>query len=249
MVGTRQVAVSAHSGGGERHPLATWEAYRSAAATGAEYVEFDVRRLADGELVCYHDPRARHTGSLLRDLSYRQLCGEVGYEVPTVAGVAAELAGKVAGHVDLKETGYEDQVVRLALDVFGAGGFVVTSLEDVSIARIAHEFPQVRTALSLGRGRAEIPPGALLRTRLAELLPLRRIRATGATWVAVDKTLARYGVLAQCARYGIGAMVWTVDETALIDRFLSDPRVDVLVTNRPRHAVRRRAQLGPPASR
>jgi glycerophosphoryl diester phosphodiesterase len=44
-------------------------------------------------------------------------------------------------------------------------------------------------------------------------------------------------------------MVWTVDETALIDRFLTDPRVDVLVTNRPRHAVRRRAQLRPPASR
>jgi hypothetical protein len=38
-------------------------------------------------------------------------------------------------------------------------------------------------------------------------------------------------------------MVWTVDEPALVDRFLVDPRVDVLVTNRPAYAVQRRARL------
>lgn len=244
MIVTTPVAVSAHLGGGEQYREATWEAYRSAAATGAEYVEFDVRRLADGELVCYHDPRAGHTGPLLRTLSYRQLCAEVGYQVPTVTGIAAEIAGKAAGHVDLKETGYEGEVVRLMRELLGEDGFVATSLEDGSIARITRDFPRVRTALSLGRGRDEIPRGRLVRTRLRELLPLRRVRATGARWVAVDKTLARYGVLAQCARHGIGAMVWTVDETGMIDRFLADPRVDVLVTNRPRHAVERRARLG-----
>lgn len=240
------VAVSAHRGGGESHPEGTWEAYRSAAATGAEYVEFDVRRLADGELVCYHDPRAG--GRPLRALSYPQLCAEVGFPVPTVAGVAAEIAGTAAGHVDLKETGYEDEVVRLLRELLGEDGLVVTSLEDVSIARISRDFPRVRTALSLGRGRAEIARGRLVHTRLRELLPLRRVRATGARWVAVDQTLARSGVLAQCARHGIGAMVWTVDETRMIDRFLADPRVAVLVTNRPRYAVQRRARLrpGPP---
>ncbi|MGH3681809.1 MAG: glycerophosphodiester phosphodiesterase family protein [Natronosporangium sp.] len=244
MVVTTPVAVSAHKGGGERYPAASWEAYRSAAATGAEYVEFDVRRLADGALVCYHDPRAGGSGPLLRTLSYRQLCDTVGFEVPTMAGVAAEIAaGGAAGHVDLKETGYEAEVVELAREVFGEGGFVATSLEDESIARITRAFPRVRTALSLGRGRAEVPPGRLLDTRLRELFPLRRVRATGAGWVAVDKTLARYGVLAQCARHGIGAMVWTVDETALIDRFLADPRVRVLVTNRPGYALRRRDRL------
>lgn len=240
---TTRVAVSAHRGGGERHPAATWEAYRSAAATGADYVEFDVRRLADGRLVCYHDARARRTGPLLRTLSYRQLCAEVGYEVPTVTAVAAALAGRARGHVDLKETGYEPEVIRLALETFGAGGFVATSLEDGSLARITREFPGVRTGLSLGRARADVPPGRLLRTRLSELFPLRRIRACGAQWVAVDKTLARYGVLRQAARHGLGAMVWTVDDPRAIDQFLADSRVDVLVTNRPGYAVDRRREL------
>jgi hypothetical protein len=39
-------------------------------------------------------------------------------------------------------------------------------------------------------------------------------------------------------------MVWTVDHDVLIDRFLRDQRVDVLITNRPGHAARRRSELG-----
>jgi hypothetical protein len=38
-------------------------------------------------------------------------------------------------------------------------------------------------------------------------------------------------------------MVWTVDADDLIDQFLEDERVDVLITNRPGYAVRRRAAL------
>lgn len=238
-----RVAISAHRGGGEDHPLATWKAYQSAVDTGAEYVEFDVRKIGDGTLVCYHDAHVNHDGAALRTLSYKELCEAAGYEVPTVSAVLELIAGRAIGHVDLKEVGYEAEVVRLALEVLGPDQFVVTSLEDESIAAVTAEFPDVRTALSLGRGREEIPAWKLPTTRLRELLPLRRIRACGAKWVAVNKKLARRGVLRQCARHGIGAMVWTVDEAELIDHFLADDRVDVLVTNRPRFAVERRRQL------
>jgi hypothetical protein len=40
-------------------------------------------------------------------------------------------------------------------------------------------------------------------------------------------------------------MVWTVDADDLIDQFLADDRVSVLITNRPGYAVRRREQLAP----
>jgi glycerophosphoryl diester phosphodiesterase len=38
-------------------------------------------------------------------------------------------------------------------------------------------------------------------------------------------------------------MVWTVNDDALIGRLLADPRVDVLVTDRPRHALALRSRL------
>jgi glycerophosphoryl diester phosphodiesterase len=63
--------------------------------------------------------------------------------------------------------------------------------------------------------------------------------------VAVNYKLADWHVLKVCDQHGIGAMVWTVDADDLIDRFLADDRVDVLITNRPRYAVGRREQLAP----
>src|SRR5690349_16805723 len=51
-------AISAHRGGSENAPRGTYRAYHGALAAGAEYVEVDVRRTADGVLVARHRARA-----------------------------------------------------------------------------------------------------------------------------------------------------------------------------------------------
>lgn len=66
---------------------------------------------------------------------------------------------------------------------------------------------------------------------------MRRLRACHADWAAVNHRLARAGVLAPCHRAGIRTMIWTVDEEAEMKRWLDDPRVAVLITNRPARAV------------
>lgn len=230
-------AVSAH---GPR--AGTIESYAHALKTGAEYVEFDIRRTADGELAVFHDA-CTQKGEALAGLSYARLCELAGYEVPRAADVMALIAGKATGHLDLKDTGGEERVVELALDLLGAGRFVVTTLEDVSVAAVKERFPEVPAALSLGRDLAEVPRSRWAATRLGEVLPMRRLRACRADWVAVNHRLARAGVLAQCHRAGLETMVWTVDEDAEMKRWLADPRVTVLITNRPADAVAMRASL------
>ena len=224
--------ISAHQGGGEVYPEQTYEAFDHAARSGAEYVEFDVRRLADGTLVCYHDPAG---------LTYGELCAHAGYEVPTVRRVLELVAGRCRGHIDLKDAGYETEVAALALDSLGPDGFVVTSMEDRSLRRIADAFPGVATGLSLGRGVGDVSTRRLPAAIVTDLFPADRLRACGATWAAVNRRLAPW-VLTRCVRLGIATMVWTVDRDDQIVRFLADPRVDVLVTNRPLHALRRRSQ-------
>ena len=230
-------AISAH---GPR--AGTIEAYANALETGAEYVEFDIRRTADGELTAFHDECTRQ-GQRLGDISYSRLCELAGYPVPRVADVMATIAGKATGHLDLKDTGGEEKVVEMALDILGPGNFVVTTLEDRSVAAIKERFPAVPAALSLGRDLDEVPRGRRAATRLSELLPMRRLRACRADWVAVHRRLAAAGVLAQCHRAGIEAMVWTVDEDAEIKRWLTDRQVSVVITNRPADAVALRASL------
>jgi hypothetical protein len=74
---------------------------------------------------------------------------------------------------------------------------------------------------------------------------MRRIRACSADWAAVNRQLAAAGVLAQCHRNAITAMIWTVNEDKEIMRWLADSRVTVLITDRPAHAVALRATLTP----
>lgn len=235
--------ISAHRGGSEHAAAATYEAYRDALTSGAEYVEFDIRKTSDGVLVVYHDAHVAHAGPRVADLTYTELCNRLDYTVPRVQDVMEMIAGKMTGHLDLKEIGYEEEVIQLALAVLSDGNFVATTLEDVSVSAIKKAFPAVITALSLGRDLDEVPRTERASVRRSELFPLRRLRNCGADWVAVNYKIARLGVISTCKRNGIGIMVWTVDADPLIDRFLHDQRVDVLVTNRPHYAVRRRGDL------
>ncbi|MGW0580178.1 glycerophosphodiester phosphodiesterase family protein [Streptomyces sp. NPDC002920] len=240
-------AVSAHRGGSERCGAATLQAYQDALASGAEYAEFDIRRTADGALVVHHDPRAGGpTGPLLHGITHAELCRRAGYAVPLVEEVMALVAGKLVGHLDLKEAGYEHEVIDRAVALLGRDGLVATSLEDRSVAAITRAFPGVRTALSLGRDRREVGTARLAGTRAGELFPLRRLHACGAHGVAVHQLLARAGVLRRAARHRLFTMIWTVNDDAGLRRFLADERVDVLITDRPRRAVQLRAEPAPP---
>jgi glycerophosphoryl diester phosphodiesterase len=229
------VAVSAHKGGSEDAPPASWEAYETALTTGAEYVEFDIRRTRDGDLVVFHDLKI--AGRPIAGLTYEELCTAAGHRVPLVRDVMKLIAGRAIGHLDLKEIGDEHEVIKMALDLLGPGNFVATTLEDSSIHRIKKDFPEVTTALSLGRDLREISRLMRLPARARELYPLGRLRACGADWVAVHRRLARANVLRLCGRVGIPAMVWTVNGEPQLRRFLADPRVTVLITDRPRYAL------------
>lgn len=236
------VAISAHRGGpGAGGGHSTWATYEAAVTSGAEYAEFDIRRTQDGVYIAHHDahlptPDARRhpRGPAIADLTYAEVREFLGFEVPRIDELMKFLGGKLKGHLDVKEPGYEAEIVDMALAAFGPDDFVATGIEDAAIPAVKAAHPEVTVGLSLGRNR--VPA-------LNELFPIARIRACGADWVAVRHDIARMNALRACARHGIGVMVWTVDEPALMDLFLADPRVDVLISNLPAEAVARRRNL------
>jgi glycerophosphoryl diester phosphodiesterase len=230
--------VSAHASHGDPAAPRTIDSYRQAALTGAEFVEFDIRHTADGELVAVHDPCT--AGQQVSSICYAQLCDLAGYEVPRAADILTLLKGRAKGHLDLKGSGGEERVVRLALDILGPGEFIITTPEDASVAAIRSRFrdPEaVPAALSLGRGLTSVPRAQRLRTWASELRPLQRIRACGANWVAVNHRLAAAGVSRQCRRHQLNVMVWTVNAEREMRYWLTGDRADVLITDRPALAI------------
>jgi glycerophosphoryl diester phosphodiesterase len=248
--------ISAHSGGAERARPGSLSAYQAVVSSGAEYAEFDVRRAGDGTLVAQHSADSPSgpggPGGSSGSGGSGGSSGSDGSNGPSGAGREPELAarevmevlaaGGVRGHVDLKGTGFERDVVELARSSFGPDGFVVTTADPASVAAIGAEFPAVPVGLSVGFGPASITRD-LRRLQWPLSFPLAAVQASGASWVAMSYRFARPEVLDRCVAAGLRIMIWTVNDDRRLARLLSDPRVAVVVTDRPEHAVALRARL------
>ncbi|HEY8814262.1 MAG TPA: glycerophosphodiester phosphodiesterase [Candidatus Dormibacteraeota bacterium] len=232
--------ISAHRGSCGIAGLPAAERYDRAIALGVDYVELDVRRSADGLFINYHDgvtPSGRATNSL----AYSDLKAELGDEMLTLDELLEVVGGRVGLHVDLKEPGEEGDIVRTLLSHKAGARFVVTTGEVESIRAVKDQFPDVQAGLTLGTDMRHARVWATASERLAELFPGPRIERSHADFVAAHQQLAHIRLLGYCKRKRLPIWVWTVDETDEIARFMRDPRVTTLVTNRPDVALGCRA--------
>jgi glycerophosphoryl diester phosphodiesterase len=235
--------ISAHRGQCGVGGLPAAERYRRAIGLGVDYVELDVRRTADHVDVVYHDP-ITPSGRPTASLTYAELKTELGPGVLTLHELLDLVAGRAGLHIDLKEPGYEVEIVRAVLARAAESRFVVTTGEVESIRTIKEQFPAVRAGLTLGTDMGDAQAWATAKGRLGEFFPGRRLRRSHADFVAAHRQLARIRLLGYCARRRLPAWVWTVDDEAEIARFMADPRVTTLITNRPDLAVRLRPSAG-----
>jgi glycerophosphoryl diester phosphodiesterase len=232
----RPAAISAHRGGCEDAPPGTYDAYTSALAGGADFLEFDGRRTADGELVAFHDSRLG-PGRPVGALNYADLCRLAGYEVPTVTGMLRLLAGRAGAHIDLKERDCLDAVATEALSVLGPARFIVTTGDAAAISELRHRFPAVQCGLTIGGDLAQTVRYLIGRASGQVRSRADAVTAVKAHWAVVQERLANAGVLAECRGRGLATMVWTVNDDAALSSWLSSPHVDVLVTDRPHRAA------------
>jgi glycerophosphoryl diester phosphodiesterase len=228
--------IDAHGGECGIPGLPAGERYRRAIALGVDFVEVDIRRSTDGEFFTYHDDRTP-SGIAVRDLSYKMLERELGPDLVKVTDVIDMVDGRVGLHVDVKEEGYEAEIVRFIQQRCTTSEVVFTS-GDAPIRRIKELFPNVRTGLSLGNDLQGAPPWRYLQVRWGKDYPRLRLQRCRADFAAVDQRPARLRVLDYCAGVKMPAWVWTVNREAEINSFMRDPRVAVLITDRPDVALR-----------
>lgn len=258
-----RVLVSAHrcgyaelgAVGGHEDPLA---GIAHSAAVGADYVEFDVRRCADGTFVISHDPDGGTADptTVIADLTWPEL-RERAPGVCTLDALLDVLAAAGLGaHVDLKfattaeaarageswERDLVDQLTR-QLDpsriVFTSGRRGVTTTLRSWVTE--HESP-VLVALSIGGSVRGMTWRDALRRRYSEFFPVHRLKASEADAVAAHFVLAMIRLARWTTHIGVPLLVWTVDKPWLQKRFLHDRRIWMITTNHPARAVALRDQ-------
>jgi glycerophosphoryl diester phosphodiesterase len=163
------VIVSAHDG------------YPRWLLSGADYIEVDIRRTPDGVIVLAHDE--------LR----------AGRRYPTYDELLRALPATVGLHIDLKEKGFEPEVLDQA-----PSDVVVTPDFRESAELIKQRYPNVRVS------------------------PI--------DFVTLDQARANEETL----NTGKPIWIWTVDDRRLMERFMRDPRVEAIITNRPDLALKLR---------
>ena len=150
----------------------------------------------------------------------------------TAAPLAALLAladGRVGLDVELKEAGYE-------LDVLAAleprpQRLLVTSFLPEAVAAVHAADPALATGLLIEPGDGG---GALL----------ARAAACGASHLAPHWSLVDDALLAEAAAAAVPLVVWTVNETAELERLAAAPAVTIVITDDPPAAVAARRRAG-----
>lgn len=223
-------SITAHRGASEVAPENTLAAVRAGIAAGAQMIEVDVRRTADGALVLMHDATLSRTAGVDRPVTgmsleeLREL--EVGSwfdpafrgePIPTLAETVRAVRGRAELYVDLKPNPLSPGLVDAVIEELRRLDFldrsVIASTEPAVLARAREQAPGVRTTRFV-----QFLLGPLDRSGF-DALGLRHNRIDAAALAA-----ARY--------HGHALHAWTVNRDHDLGRMLT-LGVDNIITDRP----------------
>ena len=211
-------AVIAHRGrvapGSEENTL---DAFAAAIAGGADAIELDVRRLADGALVVFHDDEAG--GHPLRELTRRELQLAVpDRRIASFEECAKALRGLTRLDVELKDTGIARRVLEaLARHGWDLDAFAVTSFDAATLADARAGDPDVAIGL--------------LTEHEAIAIGIARAAALGADFLAPDDEAMNEDGLRQSIDAQIPLVPWVVNDAGRLRAWLAHESVAGVITD------------------
>ena len=109
------------------------ESVNNAIDLNADMVEVDVRRTKDSQIICFHDSDIE--GQLIRDLHYSEIIA-INSQVPTLEQVLWSAKDKIGIEIELKEVGYEEEVISITRDYFDYNNFVMKSFHSEVVEEV-----------------------------------------------------------------------------------------------------------------
>jgi glycerophosphoryl diester phosphodiesterase len=181
-----------HRGAKAYAPENTLASFQKAIEMGVDAVELDVRETRDGELVVMHDADIKRTTNgkgLVSDLSLEEIksFSADDQKVPTFGEAMDFLNGKVKLLIELKETGYEEQVLSEVQKRGMDKKVVIISFREDAIKKIRDKNSTIETGLIYSKHSNPIK--AALDLKANYLLPFYRFTHTANVQKAHQKGL------------------------------------------------------------
>lgn len=224
--------VIAHRGGTRHYPENSAEAFAQAITLGADMLECDVRRTADGSLVLVHDDHfqvqcaGRNRTVRIHDMSLAELRQRLPWLL-TFDDFLERFGRQIPFNLDLKRSGYEQEVLRALRRHQSVAMTLVSSGHVPSLRRLTGWEPALSGGLSRGGSLTNLPvgwPRRVMQIWLRATLPVLLVvslRLAGAHNVMLQHEAISAGVVRRLNSHGIRVFAWTVDEAAEARRLAS----------------------------
>lgn len=218
------ISVIAHRGASAVLPENTVAAFAEAARLGADGVELDVRRSADGALVVRHDP-ALPDGRQVANVQVADLPDDI----PLLAEAVDACHGMLV-NIEIKnlphEPGWdpaEAVAAEVAAFVAGSDRFVVSAFTPATLDVVRAAEPSV-------------PTGLLTLAAFDQMAAIALVVERGHTAFHPHHEGLSAEVVAAAHDGGLTVTTWTVDDPDRL-RAVADMGVDAVITNRPDVAI------------
>jgi glycerophosphoryl diester phosphodiesterase len=215
--------IIAHRGAGHSgpNPIAyenTLAAFKEGININADAIELDLRRTRNGIIVVHHDARIGRSRWSIGDLpleKVRKLAWETGYDIPLFEDVLKLCASKISLDIELKETGYESEIVEMVERYYDLRQVAFTSFIDKSIKRVK----EVRSCAVTGLLLGEEPPAGMEK-RIGEVFPHKRIAACRPDFIAPNWRFLKWLKRSRKNYGGLPVISWTINNISFAEKLI-----------------------------
>ena len=134
-------------------------AFTKALKYGAEYIEFDVRKTKDNQLIVIHDASLERTtigSGLIKNLTYNEISRYTtktnSEKIPLFSDVLDTFKGKIKFMIELKAENIRNQILDIIIDkgLFNSCIFSGRRLNDIIL--IKSEYPETKICYNITKG-------------------------------------------------------------------------------------------------
>ena len=208
----------------------TIDAFQKAIEVGSDAIELDVRKTKDNVIVIRHDADYKATPiSTVTKQELDNLTKEEGLYIPTLEEALQFCKGKIFLDIEVKEVGYEKEIVDTILKYLSYNEFYIRSFHIKALRAVKKADKKVITVLLLGRKSKKHPILMLL----SEVFPLFKILYSKCKIVSPHYKILKLGYVLRMHLIGRPVLVWTVNDKKLMEQLLLKQKVDGVISDYP----------------
>ena len=217
--------IIAHRGFSGLYHENTLKAFEEAVRAGADYIEFDINRTKDGEVIVVHNYAI--SGRYFKDMTFKEV-EEISLQdncrIPHLREVIEKFSGRIKFYIEIKDRKIVDPLIRILQD-YPDEGTIIASFDHYALRMVKERSPFIKTSALFAD--VIIDPVPILSALNANYFHPCWEDRSPEPYELVDSEFLSY-----LKNLGFGSISWAEDRPSVVEKLL-DKGFDGISTNRP----------------